>query len=89
MRLRELARWRVRSRELDQAERDLHAGLRADVRGSVGRKRLLLLREMLMESGFPCAERVFESMSRRFSVLGPIEATGVFPAYAPKIAILR
>ena len=79
MRLRALANWRVRARELEPDEARLHASLHPDVRGSVGRKRLLLLKEMLAAAGFPCAELVFSSMVGGFTVLGKVPATGVFP----------
>ena len=86
LRLRELARWRVRARELEQEEQQLHRSLHRDVLGSVGKKRLLLLREILREAGFPCADRVFEGMHRGFSILGDIPPTGVFPADVGKTA---
>ena len=89
LRLRELAKWRVRSRELEKDEAALHRSLHPDVVGSVGRKKLLLLREMLREACFPGAEAVFESMVSGFTVLGPVPATGVFPEDGGKTATLR
>ena len=84
--MKELARWRVRARELAAEEATLHAGLHPDVLGAVGRKKLLIFRELMLEARFPCAERVFEGMQKGFTVLGPIEPTGVFPADAGKVA---
>jgi hypothetical protein len=79
--LKELVRWSTRARELDAREQEFHASLHPDVKGSVGRKRLLLLRELLLEARFPGAEQVFDSMVHGFDVVGAVPASGVFPAW--------
>ena len=81
LRLKELVKWKVRARELEPAETKLHGSLHPDVRGSVGRKRLHLLREMLKAADFPCADLIFDSMVGGFSVFGEVRPTGVFPEF--------
>ena len=81
LRLRELAKWSLRAKELEERELALHATLHPDVRGAVCGKRLLLLREMLDEARFSAAAQVFDSMVHGFDVVGPVPASGVFPAF--------
>ena len=73
-----IARWRDRAARLERREADLHAALHKDVAVVLKGKRILLFREMLIESGFPNAQKLIDEMCAGFKVVGALDKTGVF-----------
>ena len=80
-RSRQLARWSERAAALEQEEEVLRAGMHPSVRASASSKRLLLFKEMLIDSGFPNAESLVTHMAQGFRIGGKVVATGIFPQH--------
>ena len=80
-RTRQLARWSERAAALEPEEEVLRAGMHPSVRASASSKRLLLFKEMLLESGFPNAESLVAHMAHGFQIGGKVAPTGIFPQH--------
>ena len=73
-----LRKWPARSSALARRERLLHEAMDTHVAKVLEGKNLLLLREILHESGFRKADDLFNSMSKGFDVIGDLAPTSQF-----------
>ena len=68
-----------RVRELEADEKVLHEGLHQHVRSVLKGKRLLIWRELMVETGYPDLE-IFEEVTEGIKLVGPAHASQAFPA---------
>ena len=68
-----------RVRELEADEKVLHEGLHQNVRSVLKGKRLLIWRELMVETGYPDLE-IFEEVTEGIKLVGPAHASQAFPA---------
>ena len=68
-----------RVRELEADEKVLHEGLHRHVRSVLKGKRLLIWRELMVETGYPDLE-IFEEVTEGIKLVGPAHASQAFPA---------
>ena len=87
-RMATLAKWQKREVELRDQEDRLHAALDPRVAGVLKGKKILLLRDMLREIGFPEVDALIHLFSSGFPLVGPFPHTGSFPS-ADRAATVR
>ena len=68
-----------RIRELEADEKVLHESLHQHVRSVLKGKRLLIWRELMVETGYPDLE-IFEEVTEGIKLVGPAHASQAFPA---------
>ena len=68
-----------RIRELEAGEKVLHESLHQHVRSVLKGKRLLIWRELMVETGYPDLE-IFEEVTEGIKLVGPAHASQAFPA---------
>ena len=68
-----------RIRELETEERVLHENLHPQVRSVLQGKRLLIWRELMVETGYPDLE-IFDEVTEGIKLVGPAHESGAFPA---------
>ena len=68
-----------RIRELEADEKFLHESLHQHVRSVLKGKRLLIWRELMVETGYPDLE-IFEEVTEGIKLVGPAHASQAFPA---------
>ena len=68
-----------RIRELEAEEKVLHERLHQHVRSVLKGKRLLIWRELMVETGYPDLE-IFEEVTEGIKLVGPAHASQAFPA---------
>ena len=65
--------------ELEQQEKEFHAGLHPQVRSVLKGKNLLMWRELLVETGYPDLE-IFDEVTDGIRLVGPACESGAFPS---------
>ena len=73
----ELRKWFLRAKELRDKEAELREGMADHLKVVLKSKRLLLMGEMLMASGYKDTS-LHDEISKGFSISGPIPSKGVF-----------
>ena len=68
-----------RIEELEAKERELHDELHRQVRSVLKGKRLLIWRELMVETGYPDLE-IFDEVTEGIKLVGPAHESGAFPA---------
>ena len=75
-RLDQLSRANQMAKDLEQQEKLLHEQMEPNVARVLKGKRLLLFKQLLLESGFPEAEQLVAEMSRGFDLVGKTSTSG-------------
>ena len=70
-----LRRWMLRAQELESKESQLHANMPKHLAKVLEGKRLLVLGEMLADSGYPDA-KIASEIAKGFDLTGPIPSSG-------------
>ncbi len=85
LRNRFLSRWIVRAKELTEEEKSLKESLETHVAEAVKNKRLLLFKELLVETGFPDLG-VIDELTLGVNLVGDVPVTGMLPfKYKPAL----
>ena len=83
------AKWERRARQLEAEEQKLAATLHPDVAERARKKKPLLLREILVETGFPSTDLIISMIQEGFPMFGPFPVTNVFPKREHMAAITK
>ena len=86
LRLQKMRLWRDWARELEPAERELHASLHPSVASVLKGKRLLLLERIANSSGWP-DKTIHHDLRQGFKLSGEVPPTGIFePDVKPPVS---